>query len=167
MPDFKQSRESQIIYDLFRNIRNRDPALITWDELLEATGKQRRTQIAGAIMTATRRARKDDQLVIECDRGLGYRLRIDKELSISGQRAIDRSRRIQRTGLQKMDCADISKLDAENKAIHNVRKSVLELGMLTTRPRTVASVTQMVMRKHNQLDEQELLAAAKEALSRR
>ncbi len=165
-PDFKQSRETQIIYDLFREITTRALALITLSELCEATGKSL-PAIRGAIATAIRRVRKDDQLVIESDRGLGYRLRRDAELVISGQRAIDRSRRIQMTGLQKMECADVATLDAESRAAHNVRKSVLELGLLTSRPRTVANVTQMVIRKHNELDQQEMLAAVKEALGRK
>lgn len=162
-PEFIQSRETQICYDLFREIRTREPPLITWNELCEATGKSR-SQIRGAIQTAAKRALNDDGIVIESDHGIGYRLRVDNELMNSGQRAIERSRRIQRVGLKKMNCADMAKLSAEDRATHNVRKSVIELGLLISRPRTISSVNQMVLRKHNELDEQEMLQAVKNAL---
>lgn len=164
-PDFKQSRETQIIADLFADITNLNPQLITLQELTKATGKSL-SQIRGAIATAIRWVRKNHSLVIESDRNIGYRLRKDNELTISGQSAIDRSRRVQRVGLQKMECADLSRLTPEEKSAHNVRKSALELMLLASRPRTIANVDQMVTRKHNQLDEHEMLTAIKEALSK-
>lgn len=164
-PEFKQSRETQIIYDLFREIRLRTPPLITWDELCEATGKTR-AQIRGAINTAIRRCRNDDSLVIESDRSIGYRLRPDAEHSVSGQKAHERSRRILTIGKKKMECTDLTRLSADERASHHVHKSVLELALLPSRPRTINNVKQMVIRKHNELDEQEMLQAIRNALSK-
>ncbi len=166
MPEFKQSRETQIIYDLFRAIDTRDPPLVTHSELCEATAKPLR-DIRGPIATAIRRCLNDHGLVIESDRGIGYRLRRDHELSGSGQRAVERSRRIQRIGLKKMQSADMSKLDAIERASHCILKSVLEIGLLNSRPRTLSNVKQMVLRKHNELNEEEILAAIKESLTRK
>lgn len=164
-PTFKQSRETEICYSLFRTIRDRSPQLITWNELCDATGKDR-DQIANNIHTALRRALNDDGLVIENDRDVGYRLRTDGEINGCGQRAIEHTRRVQRVGLKKMNCADMNRLTPEERATHNVRKSVLELGLLSSRPRTISNVNQMVIRKHNELDEREMVEAIRVALTR-
>ena len=163
-PDFRQSRDTQIVYDLLRDIASRAPPVITWGELTEATGKHRQ-QLRGPVATALRNCLNNDGLVIENDRGIGYRLRSDREHSICGRHASDRSRRILRTGLKKMNCTDVARLSVEERMEHNIRKSVLELALMPSRPRTITNVSQMVMRKHNELDEQEMLNAIREALS--
>jgi hypothetical protein len=56
--------------------------------------------------------------------------------------------------------------DAPPRDATQHRKSALELMLMASRPRTIDNVNQMVMRKHNQLDEQEMLVAIKEALSK-
>jgi hypothetical protein len=166
MPEFKQSRETQIIYELFRAIDARDPPLVTHHELCEATGKPLR-DIRGFIATAIRRCLNDHAMVIESDRGIGYRLRGDGDLRESGRKAVERSRKIQRVGLRKMQCADESKLDPEQRANHFMLKSVLEIGLLNSRPRTMSNIEQMVRRKHNELNPEEMVAAIKESLSRK
>jgi hypothetical protein len=80
------------------------------------------------------------------------------------QKSREHSRRSLKTALEKLECGDVSKLTPEQRAAHEVEKSAIQLGLIATRPRTVSSVKQMVIRKHNELDEQELLEAVKTAL---
>jgi len=162
-PEFKESRETQIVYDLMRQAIHRDPPLLTWDEICEATGKSR-SKLYGAIHTSMKRLRRSDRVVVENDRNIGYRLRHENELSQCGQSAIERTRRLQRTGIEKMDCADLAKLTNEERARHITRKTVLELGLASTRPRTISNIDQMVIRRNNELTGDEMVKAIREAL---
>lgn len=160
-PDFKQSRDTRIIIGLFE-----DHLPVTWMELEEATGKSR-DQIRGAIGTAVRWMRRNRGIVIENDRSFGFRQRADADMPISAKLATEKGRRIHRVALEKMECVDLPKLTPEQRATHLVHKSVLELGLLMSRPRTIANVNQMVIRSHNELNEKEMLQAIKESLSGR
>jgi biotin operon repressor len=165
-PEFRQSREAQIISELFRDIEQKDGGLITWRELCSATGKGR-AELKSPIQTAIRRMRKDHGLVIENDRDLGYRLKANNRLVGSGRTALERSRRIEKVGLEKMDCCELAKLSMEEKAEHMVVKSAIQLGLMTKRSRVRSSLTQMVIRKHNALTEQEMLQAIVERLGQK
>src|SRR5580692_30606 len=122
LPEFKQSRETQIIYDLFREIGTRQDRLITYSELREATGLSKE-KLRGPIHTAIRRALNHDGLVIECDRGIAYRLSGDEETATASvPRAIERARRIHRVGLKKANCVDRSKLTSESRIALDVEK---------------------------------------------
>jgi hypothetical protein len=163
-PNFTQARETRIILDLFKTIKTRDPQIVTHQDIQRATSKKL-DFVRGSIATALKRARKEYGLVIENDRGIGYRLCVDREISTKcGRSAIERGRRIDRIAIEKMNCADKRVLSSEERANHDTTCSVLELRLLASRQRTISSVTQMVMRKHNELDQQELLEAAKAAL---
>jgi len=162
-PDFKQSRETQIIYELFRELPNRDDPLITHRELCEATNK-RIEDIRGAIATAKNRALNSDGLVIDNDRSIGYRLRKGDQITKIAERGSEKARKIVRTSKKKIGCVDRTKLTVEETARYFVVKTVLELQELPSRPRTKGNVQQMILRKHNELDEQEMLEAIKEAL---
>jgi hypothetical protein len=163
-PSFKQSRDTQIIYGLFREINQRKDPVVTWNEICEATGK-RKQRLSGAVATAIKRSRRDDGIVVESDRGIGYRLRKDAELNQSGSKAIERSRTISRVGLEKLKCGDREQMNVEQRAEFDVNKTVLEMNVMTTNSRIRSSTKQMVMRKHNELNEQEQLQAIADALA--
>ena len=165
-PSFKQSRETEIVFDLLKNIGVRNPPLATYQEIEKAAGRKLADGLRSNINTAIKRLRKEAGIVVECDRGIGYRLRPDGELPGTAQKAIERSRRIQRTGLEKLKCADRSALSQEQRVEYDVVKSSIELSLLASRPRTIDNVKQMVIRKSNQLDEGEMMEAAKAALMR-
>lgn len=165
-PEFRQSRETQIIYELFCGIDQAGDGLATWRDICAATGKER-DELRSAILTATKRMRRDHGLVIENDRDLGYRLRPDNSLVNSGQKALERARRTERIGLEKMNCCELQKLSADEKAAHLVTKSALELGLLVTRPRVRSNLTQMIARKHNELTEFELMEAIADRLGKK
>lgn len=166
VPEFKQSRETRIIYRLFQERIPEPPHLATIMEIEEAAGKPI-NKLRGPIATALKRLLKDDRIVAESDRGIGYRLRKDNELADSGHKSIVRARRIQETGLKKMNCVNDRLLSSEEKAIHNIKKSVLKLSLVPSEPRKVSILKQMVMRKHNELDEEEMLKAIVDALSKK
>lgn len=162
-PDFKQSRETHIIYELFRELPTRDDPLVTHRELCEATNRHLE-EIRGAIATAKNRALNNDGLVIDNDRRIGYRLRKGDQITRAAERGSEKARKIVRTSKKKIDCVDRTKLTVEETARYFVVKTVLELQELPSRPRTKSNVTQTILRKHNELDQQEMLKAIKEAL---
>lgn len=165
-PEFAQSRETQAIYEIFVGLPQRESMLVTYAELLKATERKTITEIRGFISTAIRRARRDHSIVIECDRMLGYRVRLDAELADCGTAAIERGRRIHKTGLEKVDCVDVKKLSSEEKTKFFVVKTALELSLIPSRPRTRANITQQVIRKHNSLTEEEKLQVIRDSLSK-
>jgi hypothetical protein len=162
-PDFHQSRSTEIIYNLIKNISERADRFIPWSELTTATEKTR-DEIRGSLGTAIKRCRRNDGIVIEVDRKLGVRLVENGNLPKSGMKAVERARRTQKVGLEKVNCADISKLNMEQKAEYNVTRTVLELGLQASRPRTIENVKKMVIRQNNYLDVEHMLQATKEAL---
>lgn len=166
-PTFKQSRETEIIFAILKGIASREPQVVTYQEIEAETGKRLNDGLRSNIATAIKRLRKECGLVVECDRGIGYRLRPNHEISKSGQDAIERARRVQRVGLEKLNCADRSRMNQQERVEFDVVKSSIELSLLASRPRTIDNVKQMVMRKSNQLDEQEMMEAAKAALMSR
>jgi biotin operon repressor len=164
-PEFKQSRETQIVYDLLLKASQGD-GFVSWRELCAATEKGRR-EIQSAIRTAVIRMRRDHGVVFENDRDMGYRMRVDNQLVNSGQSAIERARRTEKIALEKMGCCEIGKLNPEERAAHLVTKSALELSLLVKRSRVRNNLTQMVIRKHNELDQQELLEAVVDRLGKK
>jgi hypothetical protein len=165
-PSFAQSRETQIIYDIFLELPTRNPPLLTYRELLKETGKKDIAEIRGFISTAIRRARRLNELVIECDRGVGYRLRPDNELADCGLTALSRARKIQKTGGEKLGCVKLTKLSADEKIKHFVAQSAIELALVPSRPRTLANITDQVKHKHNSLDNDvEMLLAIQRGLT--
>jgi hypothetical protein len=163
-PEFKQSKTTQLIYEMMVHASQSKIKLVTWIELQDATGKSR-DDISGSLQTAMRRMISDHGIVFENERNIGYRVMENHELADVGQRAIQRSRTQQRGGLKKMNCAEIEKLDATERVRYFTRRSVLELGLASSQTRTIKNVDQMVMRKHNELTGEEQLAAIKDALT--
>lgn len=161
-PAFKESRETDIIYKLFLTLPEREDPLVTHRELCEATNKALE-EIRGNIATAKKRA-LDNGLVIDNDRAIGYRLRKGDEITQAAEKASERARKHVRVGKKKIGCVDPKKLTIEESARYFVVKTVLELQELPARPRTKSNVKQMVVRKHNDLDEQEMLEAIRDAL---
>src|SRR5882672_1019349 len=162
-PDFKQSRSTEVIYALLKNIGDRDDNFISYQELAKATGKPL-SEYRGSMYTAIKRCRRVDGIAIETDRNLGCRLVQNENLSKSGMKAIVRSRRIQKTGLEKVLLTDRTKLNLEQRAESDVTRTVLELGLQANRPRTIENVKKMVVKQNNYLDIEHMLMATKEAL---
>lgn len=162
-PDFKQSRDTEIIFNIFQDLPSRPDHQGTWHELCEATGKPKH-KIVGCVQTAKKRMRRDFGIVVENVRNIGYQVLQDREIANSGQLAIERARRVQSVGLEKMNCVDTKRLNFEERAVYDVRKSVLELTLLASRPRTISNINQMVIRKRNELDQEEMVQAIKDAL---
>ena len=162
-PAFKQSRETTIIYDIFRGLNDRDNPVVTHRELCEATNKKLE-EIRSAIATAKRRALHSDGLVIESDRSIGYRLVKGDDITTVAEKGSEKARKQVRTARKKISHVDHTRLTVEQTARYFVVKTVLELQELPARPRTKSNVEQMIVRKHNELDEQEMLEAIKEAL---
>jgi hypothetical protein len=165
VPDFKQSPETQIIHDLFRALPLRDPPLITFRELCEATGKSR-AEIRGAIATALGRALSVDRLVIDNEHNVGYRLRPNAEIPASSQNNIARARRATRKAQKKLSVAEPEKMPGPERIDFYVQSSLVEMTLMSTRPRTVSNVRQMALRKQNELSNDEMLDAIKQALAR-
>ena len=162
-PDFKQSALTQQVYEMFVHASNADPPVVTWDLLTERTGLPR-TALYSTIQTVLRRMVSDQGVVFENEANFGYRVVPDDGLAEVGQKSIERARRQQRTGVRKMDCADMSNLTPEQRVRHITRKTVLELGLAASRPKSIKSVEQSVNRRHNQLTPEEQIAAIREAL---
>lgn len=162
-PEFKRSPETQIIYDIFRDIESREGEPVTYLELCEATG-QPKDKIRGAISTARIRVLRDCGIVIHRVVGVGYRQIKGSDVADVAQSVIQHVRRTQSLGLEKLNCVDTRSLSASERATFDVRKSVLELGLLATRPRTISNINQMVIRKSNELDPTEMMQAIRDAL---
>jgi hypothetical protein len=166
-PEFKESKNTRIIYELFKEAPTRDPPLITWLEITEATG-QPVAALRGNVATAAKRLRTVDGKVIECDRGVGYRVVPDRELSEVGRKHIRRARRIQREGLAKVTIPiDLTKLSPTERLNHYTTQSALALALEVTKPQTINKVDQMVQRKQNQMSAEEMLRAIKETLEKK
>lgn len=163
---FKQSRETKIIANLFKSLPERDDPLVTHRELCEATNKKL-NDIRGAIATAQKYVLNNDGLVVENDRSIGYRLAKGAEITKVAERGSEKARNQVRKARKKINTIDTTTLTLEERVGVYVLKSVLELQGLPARPRTRSNVKQMVLRKHNELDEQELLEAIKEGLLRK
>jgi hypothetical protein len=163
---FKQSRDVLVIYDLFKNIEHLPGKIVTWNELTAATGKTR-VQISWAIAIAIRRCREEFSLIIENDRGIGYRLRSDTELETPGYKRIRHLRRHSRVTQKILGCANRVKMTVEQRTSVDTLRSVAGIVEAATNPRTIKQTTQMVIRKSNELTELEQLEAIADALKKK
>jgi hypothetical protein len=163
MPIPKQSKVTYAAYELLKEAPSRHDKTVVYSEFVDAAGKPI-SRIRGNICTAIKWARKTDGIVFENLIGVGYRVAKDADIAPIAQKGRERARRGLKASNEKLDCVDVKSLTPEQRASHDVEKSATELALLATRPRTVSNVKQMSIRKHNALDEQELLEAVKSAL---
>jgi hypothetical protein len=163
---FKITPVTQIIIDLMAGRMSEEDSLITYSELEQATGRAL-SEIRPSIYTARRRILNDHSKWFGCDRRLGYRVVDDENLPECGKANRSKARNMYRDTLKILAIADPAKQSVEARRRTLLERSVAELGMAATAPRSIARIEQEVSRAHNQLSLEQQVAAIKDALTRR
>lgn len=165
-PDFQQSRESAIIRDLFLERSREDKPLVTWQEMIDATGRLRdivRSRMGGCLAHML----SVHGQVWRARAGIGYYLVSDHEISevVEGERK--KAYKQAKRGVKKADCADLSKMTSAEQLKICINRAALEQQVHAGRPRTLNNLEQAFARKHNQMPSQEdMMKAIKESLSK-
>jgi hypothetical protein len=157
---------TQTIIDLMASRMNDEDTLITYAELEQMTDKPLLV-IRHFIYTARKHIRDDHGKWFDCYRGIGFRVVPDEDLPNCGKANRSRARNLHRETIKTLAIADPTKQSAEARRHTMLERSVAELGMAATAPRSIARIEQEVARAHNQLSLEQQVAAIKDALSSR
>jgi hypothetical protein len=163
---FKITPVTQIIIDLMTARMNDENSLITYIELEQATGLPM-SEIRSHFYSARRKVRNDHGKWFHCDRLHGYRAVDDENLPECAKVNRGKARNLHRENIKILGIADPAKQSAEARRRTMVERSVAELAMAATAPRSIARIEQMVARAHNRLSLEQQIAAIKDALSPR
>lgn len=101
--------------------------VITYAELNEAAKCD--VQIRNTVLQTAKRQllKPPHRMVFGTITGIGIKRLADNDIPDEGASAVKRARRIARRGMEKLNCADLSKIDAEKKIQLITTKTVLGL----------------------------------------
>jgi hypothetical protein len=158
-----RSPTTQAIIDLMAERLNQEDTLITYDELEKMFGKSV-SALRPFIYSARNTVLNDHRKWFDCYRGVGFRVVLDEDLPECGKRHRFRTRNLNRQNIKILSTADPAKQSPEARRLTMVERSVAELGLAATSQRSIAKVTQLVTRTHNELTPEEQVEAIKNAL---
>lgn len=169
MPDpkpFLKAHETQVIIDLMVSRLPDKDAFVTYRELEQVTGRSL-ARIRGNISSACKFVLDEHGKHFRCDRGFGYRLCPDEELPDCGKERRKKARTQFRKSLKIMAVANPTK-QSRGAFLRTVQeRTIAELGMATTAPRTIDRAEQMVARSQNELTLEEQVQLIKDSLERK
>jgi len=129
LPDRSPSRahiETRLLYARLREVE--PGALVTYDELSAAIGKDVRAGSWHYLTTAREWLERDDKIVTECDPGTGVRRLANPDHTTAMQMHRKRAQGQLRRGLDKAACADYEALPAGGRRSFN--PELAHLGVL-------------------------------------
>jgi hypothetical protein len=158
-PLFRASSDTLALVRLLSKVEPGD--LVTWNKMTDELGRDTRPDGAAypAVLAARRILERDNRIAFEAEPTHGLRRLVNVEIVESGDRFVDRARRIVKRGVIRLTCADYAALPRDKQVQHNAKVSVLsaiaELG----------SAKSMRRIEHQIVDSDGALPAAKAAIA--
>lgn len=140
-PNFEISADTRLLYQ--RLIEAGIGNTVTYADLSAAISRP----VQGAdpnLQSALRRAFREDGMVFDCVRKIGYRRLNDAEIVRSSGNDVSRLRRLTKRKARKLFTADFDKLSNEERIAHNTNASVFGAVAVALSKRSVEAVSKAV-----------------------
>lgn len=140
--------ETTEVLNVFRNLKPGD--VVTYGQLLTATGRTDLREIMGAIQSAKNIVERDDKIVIKNIRKTGYKRLENNEIVDTAPVAVKTINRKAKKAARTLACTDFTSLSNDAKVTHNVNMSMLgAIGLCTSESKV--KLVESVVRQENQI----------------